>query len=254
MAEYPPNPGPLPARDFCNGWGEGNPVLGKGALGNPDRKHMYYTGNDREKQVTTVQTMLGELGYDVGSSSPDGKFGNNTEKAVMAFQEDHKDWEGEGLKVDGLVGPDTADALNRKMVGKWYDRYRTPAELYPEVALVTAVKEAVLGSINTELTREERVRLVIADADADSLKKEDDHPDKNEDFPRDTFESPEETEFIMESASSPNTCIPEETCPRTDGLPFEAIYTETETSSPEDEEFQQNTLSDSETPDTGKPD
>jgi hypothetical protein len=166
MAEYPQNPGPLPARDFCNSWGEGNPVLGKGALGNPDKKHMYYTGNDREKQVTTVQTMLQELGYDVGSSGPDGKFGNNTEKAVMAFQQDHRDWNGEGLKVDGLVGPETADALNREMVllKGGYDYHQTEAELTISFDLITIKSVAIKKPVPVEVNRSKeskKVRIVI---------------------------------------------------------------------------------------------
>lgn len=166
MAEYPSNPGPLPARDFCNSWGDGNPVLGKGALGNPDKKHMYYTGSDREKQVITVQTMLQELGYDVGAAGSDGKFGNNTEKAVMAFQQDHRDWNGEGLKVDGLVGPETADALNRMMVGRWYDQYQTPPELVGGKAYHSVTPKILAKNFSITTGDAEKVKIFLMNKSA----------------------------------------------------------------------------------------
>lgn len=55
--------------------------------------------------VKTCQTMLEGLGYDLGICGVDGDFGQATEKAVKAFQKDH------GLKVDGIVGPKTWEAL-----------------------------------------------------------------------------------------------------------------------------------------------
>ena len=53
------------------------------------------------KYVKECQNMLIKLGYSVGSTGADGKFGKNTQAAVKKFQ---KDW---GLKVDGIVGPAT---------------------------------------------------------------------------------------------------------------------------------------------------
>jgi peptidoglycan hydrolase-like protein with peptidoglycan-binding domain len=53
--------------------------------------------------VYSVQTMLDGLGYDVRL---DGHFGPQTERAVLAFQDDS------GLAVDGLVGPRTWSALS----------------------------------------------------------------------------------------------------------------------------------------------
>ena len=55
--------------------------------------------------VKYCQELLIKLGYDVGSSGADGKFGNKTREAVMAFQRD------KGLNADGGVGPLTWDAL-----------------------------------------------------------------------------------------------------------------------------------------------
>lgn len=59
------------------------------------------------KEVTEAQTMLDKLGYDIGSCGIDGDFGRDTEKAVKAFQSDHK------LTVDGVIGPMTWDALQK---------------------------------------------------------------------------------------------------------------------------------------------
>lgn len=59
--------------------------------------------------VVELQTDLIRLGYDVGKTGADGKFGSNTEKAVKSFQKDHK------LKVDGIVGPDTWAALDAEI-------------------------------------------------------------------------------------------------------------------------------------------
>lgn len=56
--------------------------------------------------VKELQTKLSALGYDLGICGVDGDFGQATEKAVRAFQKDH------GLKVDGIVGPKTWEALN----------------------------------------------------------------------------------------------------------------------------------------------
>ena len=57
----------------------------------------------RGADVQRVQELLVTTGYAPGPV--DGIFGPKTELAVLAFQEDH------GLRVDGLVGPNTRDAL-----------------------------------------------------------------------------------------------------------------------------------------------
>lgn len=58
-------------------------------------------GND----VRELQTKLQSLGYNVGPI--DGIFGPLTERAVRQFQKDNR------LKVDGIVGPQTYDMLER---------------------------------------------------------------------------------------------------------------------------------------------
>jgi hypothetical protein len=124
----------LPAIDLCNSWGLGNPILGKGALGNEKTGRMYYQGEDKKKLVEIAQRMLKELGYNLGTSGPngdgvDGGFGDFTDKAVRQFQEGYKNWNSDPLKIDGLIGPETSDALNREMVGRWYHHYQTPIDL-----------------------------------------------------------------------------------------------------------------------------
>ncbi len=83
---------------------------------------------DTTKLIVQLQKMLFELGYLLDSGSRfidgvDGKFGPATRAAVQKFQQDHKDWEGNQLSVDGEVGELTGDALNREMVGIWYPHY-----------------------------------------------------------------------------------------------------------------------------------
>jgi hypothetical protein len=59
--------------------------------------------------IAELQRALTTAGYDPGS--PDGTFGQNTEEAVVAFQQAN------GLSADGIVGPETADALSRAVAG-----------------------------------------------------------------------------------------------------------------------------------------
>jgi hypothetical protein len=65
--------------------------------------------------VVECQEDLICLGYDVGKTGADGKFGANTEKAVKAFQKDHDGPDGKALKVDGIVGQATWWALDEAM-------------------------------------------------------------------------------------------------------------------------------------------
>lgn len=57
--------------------------------------------------VTQLQTQLQNLGYDVGSTGADGKFGRNTAAAVRQFQTDY------GLQVDSIAGDQTMSALRQ---------------------------------------------------------------------------------------------------------------------------------------------
>lgn len=59
------------------------------------------------QEVIECQTMLYKLGYDLGKWGIDGDYGSATEKAVKAFQSDHK------LAVDGVCGPLTWEELEK---------------------------------------------------------------------------------------------------------------------------------------------
>lgn len=59
--------------------------------------------------ITELQQALSSAGYDPGPA--DGEFGPRTEAAVIAFQQAN------GLSVDGVVGPETASALNAVVAG-----------------------------------------------------------------------------------------------------------------------------------------
>jgi len=58
---------------------------------------------DRGDSVQKLQEALQALGYDIGTA--DGKFGDGTRRAVMAFQKKND------LKADGVVGPETFRAI-----------------------------------------------------------------------------------------------------------------------------------------------
>ncbi|GGI75694.1 hypothetical protein GCM10007978_11620 [Shewanella hanedai] len=53
--------------------------------------------------VKTIQEMLAEMGFQPGSV--DGLYGGKTEVAVIKFQEE------QGLYADGVVGPNTWNAI-----------------------------------------------------------------------------------------------------------------------------------------------
>lgn len=63
----------------------------------------YLSKGDSGDDVKKLQTMLNACGYNCGTV--DGDFGSKTEKALRAFQSDHK------LAVDGLYGPKSKSAL-----------------------------------------------------------------------------------------------------------------------------------------------
>ena len=67
---------------------------------------------DKGAWVTLAQTELINQGYSCGSTGADGDFGKNTEAAVKRFQNDHKDENGNPLKVDGVIGQSTWNALD----------------------------------------------------------------------------------------------------------------------------------------------
>ena len=79
-------------------------------LDNQDNRELITRGA-RGESVEEFQKILKDLGYDLGEFGPkgdgiDGKFGIVTKEAVKSFQKDH------GLKVDGIIGINTATALS----------------------------------------------------------------------------------------------------------------------------------------------
>ncbi len=75
------------------------------------------------KAVTALQTKLAEFGYYEGV---DGKFGPKTTSAVMAFQDAH------GLKVDGIVGPETKAKLASGELTTFSEKADTSNKTEPE--------------------------------------------------------------------------------------------------------------------------
>ena len=67
---------------------------------------------NKGKYVKELQTALLNKGYDLGKWGVDGDFGSATETAVKAFQKDA------GLKVDGIAGEKTWEALLKSNVVK----------------------------------------------------------------------------------------------------------------------------------------
>jgi peptidoglycan hydrolase-like protein with peptidoglycan-binding domain len=61
---------------------------------------------DRGDDVREMQEALMARGYDLGRWGADGIFGNQTLKALKAFQKDS------GIKADGIVGRITYGKLN----------------------------------------------------------------------------------------------------------------------------------------------
>lgn len=64
---------------------------------------------DEGSDVKIMQQNLITLKYDVGPDGADGDFGDNTEKAVKAFQKEH------GLEVDGEYGPKSYAAMQAEL-------------------------------------------------------------------------------------------------------------------------------------------
>ncbi len=124
---------------------------------------MFFHGKDKKELVTRVQTALQELGEDLGPAGIDGILGDATEKAIKRFQEKNKDFEGNPLAVDGLVGPETADALNRAMVGRHFDIYQTPKEITNGELIVTATLEAAKKGIRLDTSGIQSIKFLLVD-------------------------------------------------------------------------------------------
>jgi hypothetical protein len=83
------------------------------------------------REVKHLQEALLALGYDLPRSGADGLFGAETQSAVRYFQRAHKDLfqnprgKCSPLQVDGIVGPETALALNCALAraGQWFNQF-----------------------------------------------------------------------------------------------------------------------------------
>ena len=81
---------------------------------------------DKGEAVRQAQALLLRRGYDLGKWGADGDFGSATEAAVRQFQRDA------GLKQDGILGPETLEAL----------RQEVPAALYTVTVPHLSLQEA----------------------------------------------------------------------------------------------------------------
>jgi hypothetical protein len=159
VTDFPENLGPLPAVKLCNreGSGKPNPVFRDGPLA---------TGDARKDLVKHLQTALRDLGFQLGDTGEnhdgvDGVFGDLTRKAVEDFQKDHTDWDDAALAVDKLVGPRTSDAINRQLVGKWYDLYETPKELLEDHVLITVTPDALMKKVPIRPEDKKKAKIVV---------------------------------------------------------------------------------------------
>ena len=111
---------------------------------------------DQGDDVEEMQKMLIACGYSCGKAGADGSWGNDTERAVLSFQEDH------GLTTDGVFGPKTRAALEaaykagKKKEEKQEEKQETPAtdnaafiETVGEMARKDQEKTGILACITT---------------------------------------------------------------------------------------------------------
>ena len=80
----------------------------------PVKKPTIRKGN-RNAYVKEMQTILRDLGYNLGICGVDGDFGTATEAALKAFQKDHDGPDGKALAIDGICGPATWWALQEAL-------------------------------------------------------------------------------------------------------------------------------------------
>ena len=102
----------------------------------PVKKPTIRKGN-RNAYVKEMQTMLQDLGYNLGICGVDGDFGTATEAALKAFQKDHDGPDGKALTIDGICGPATWWALQEALG----ENEKKPAEERYTVTITGLTKE-----------------------------------------------------------------------------------------------------------------
>lgn len=97
---------------------DGGSIDGQGSGGSSDKRARRSSSTDTvalglgmdrqrgDKRVSDLQTMLDDIGMNLGAGGTDGKFGPDTKRALMRFQRKY------GLKADGVFGRRTRIALN----------------------------------------------------------------------------------------------------------------------------------------------
>ena len=70
--------------------------------------------NSYPYNIALAQSSLTKLGYYVGPFGSNGKMNTSTRAAIKRFQADY------GLRVDGILGSETANALNSINYNRWY--------------------------------------------------------------------------------------------------------------------------------------
>jgi len=102
----------------------------------PVKRPTIRKGN-RNAYVKEMQTMLRDLGYNLGICGVDGDFGTATEKALKEFQKDHDGPDGKALTIDGICGPATWWALQEALG----ENKQKPAEERYTVTITGLTKE-----------------------------------------------------------------------------------------------------------------
>jgi peptidoglycan hydrolase-like protein with peptidoglycan-binding domain len=96
----------------------GNPRIEQAAAGPPSIKKR--PPDDDPNAIKSIQLALVELGYPLPlsfqSGSPDGIFGAETERAVIAYQK--KSFAGQAGEWDGRLGPKTLARMDSELPGR----------------------------------------------------------------------------------------------------------------------------------------
>lgn len=105
--------------------------------------------------VKNMQRKLDELGYDIGSTGVDGKYGPRTSRAVRNFKRDY-DLSGDGLSMNtndleklASAEPDDSAAMRRKIrsaLGRVRSRSRAQAEPTPSLSQ-DSVTQGKVGAV-----------------------------------------------------------------------------------------------------------